>query len=156
MIVDSLYTIKNHPGLDTDFLSAIELVSDVNLFGLESGDYPLVTDKILIKIMDRHLTAPSAKSYEVHQRYIDIHIPLNGPETLGYICGDGRMENTTPYDDARDIRFAQAQRGEAWLVLPPGGLVIFFPGEWHKPACYLDSTHLLRKAVVKIAAPACD
>lgn len=153
MIVDSLASIKHHPGLDAEFLTALEQVMALDLFELAPGDYSLGAGKILVKMMDRQLTAPAVKPFEMHQRDIDIHIPLNGPETLGYVCGDARMENITPYDKAKDICFAQAQQGEAWLVLPPGGLVIFFPGEWHKPACYLDSTHFLRKAVIKIAAP---
>lgn len=155
MLIDSLQTIRQHVGLRQDLLESIDRILAVDLFSLEPGEYPLIDDEVIIKIMDRELSHPPAKPYEVHQNYIDIHIPLSGPEVLGYINGKSRMTIIAPFDTDKDIGFAEPHEkyAETWFTIPPGGLVIFYPGEWHKPACSLDVCYMLRKAVIKIKAP---
>lgn len=155
MLIDSLQTIKQHVGLGPQLIDGIERILAIDLFILEPGDYHLVEGEVIVKIMDRELSHPPAKPYEVHQRYIDIHIPLSGTEVLGYISGKSRMTIVAPFDSDKDIGFADSheKHAEAWLTIPPGGLVIFYPGEWHKPACSLDASYVLRKAVIKIKAP---
>lgn len=152
MVIDSLETIKHHVGIEKYLRDSIEQVLTMGLFSLPLGDYLLGNGKIIVKIMDRELLSPSEKRYEVHQDYIDLHIPLSGFEAIGYVNKEGRMTNITPFDLGNDIGFSEPSEKniETWINIPPGGVAIFYPGEWHKPACTLSVGAMLRKAVVKI------
>ncbi len=87
---------------------------------------------------------------EVHRRYIDIQVSLDGRERIGWRplaeCGDV----AEPYDESRDIAFF-ADRPTAWFPLARGQFAVFFPDDAHAP---LAATGTLHKVVIKVEVAA--
>lgn len=150
MIVDSLSTISQHPGLDAGLQRCLYQILKYDLFQLEPGTYPIQENLLQLKIVDRQLAIPEEKHYEVHKQFLDIHIPLSASEAIGYISPTAEISGSVPFDEQQDVAFIEETYRPSWLVLAPGDLVIIFPGEWHKPCCTLASSSVLRKAMVKI------
>jgi YhcH/YjgK/YiaL family protein len=84
---------------------------------------------------------------EAHRKYIDIQLLVAGTEEIGWReLGDCRQVDEA-YDEARDIMFF-ADRPDAWINLPPGKFMIFYPQDAHAPlAAEGDNV----KAVIKVA-----
>ena len=91
---------------------------------------------------------------EAHRRYIDIHIPLDSAETIGWaptealggITGQG-------YDAGRDITF-YTDAPHTYIDVRPGQCAVFFPEDAHAPNIGEPAPH--RKICVKIAVKDAD
>lgn len=69
---------------------------------------------------------------EVHRRYIDIHVPVNTSETIGWRSTKSLAMPITEYDAGRDIAF-YADVPEARCTITPGCFVIATPDDGHAP-----------------------
>lgn len=92
---------------------------------------------------------------EAHRRYIDIHIPLDSTETIGWAPMDTLTRTIAPgYDAERDIAF-YGDEAHTYFEVRPGECAIFFPEDAHAPNIGSPSkTH--RKICVKIAVDTSD
>ena len=92
---------------------------------------------------------------EAHQRYIDIHIPLDNPETIGWAPTDTLTHIVAPgYDVERDIAFYN-DAAHTCFDVHPGECAVFFPEDAHAPNIGIpDKCH--RKICVKIAVTSAD
>jgi len=88
---------------------------------------------------------------EIHRRYIDVHVPLAGSETL-YYCPIEHLElieDFTPKSDDLVYKINPALATE--LIVSEGSFVVFLPNEGHIPG--IKNTASLernRKIVFKI------
>jgi len=69
---------------------------------------------------------------EAHRRYIDIHVPLRGNETIGWAPLSALAHTIEPYDPERDIAF-YGDSARCLLHLAPGMIAVFFPEDAHAP-----------------------
>ena len=84
---------------------------------------------------------------EVHADFIDIQMPLDGPETYGLYTSD--LEAFGPFDKCRDIGFADVRTQP--LTLRYGEFAIFFPGSGaHAPCKTLGPKTMRKKLVIKV------
>ena len=101
-------------------------------------------------VQDVELKPLTAQSVEAHRSYIDIHVPLSGPEVIGvYEMGD--EEISFPFDEKNDCVVFKANPKP--LLVRPGEYAIFFPPHGgHAPGCQSKSgvSTKLRKIVVKV------
>ena len=87
--------------------------------------------------------------YEVHRKYIDLQLILEGDEIIRW-AHLSRLNGEPPYDAQNDIQFFSGnQEAGASLRLNAGDFVIFYPQDGHKPLLRLK-TEFSRKAVFKI------
>lgn len=84
--------------------------------------------------------------YEVHRKYIDVHVPLTAVETIGVV--ETPPGEPKEFDDANDFGLFTA-KGTPWKVAP-GEFAIFFPGEAHAPGLSSDGAKKARKIVIKV------
>lgn len=69
---------------------------------------------------------------EAHRKFIDIHVPISGPETLGWSETSTLTDVTVPYDEENDIEFFGGKPQQT-AVVTPGQFVIFYPADAHAP-----------------------
>ncbi len=69
---------------------------------------------------------------EVHRRYIDIHVPVDHDETMGWLPTHMLHDVITPYSDERDIAFYN-DTPLSHFVLHPGELCVMTPMDAHAP-----------------------
>jgi YhcH/YjgK/YiaL family protein len=84
---------------------------------------------------------------EAHRKYIDIQFLVAGSEEIGWRPTAECRQVAEKYDASRDIMFF-SDLSEAWINLPVGKFMIFYPDDAHAP---LASTGDNVKAVIKVA-----
>ena len=123
--LDQLHLYKEfHKNLDT----AIEFLAAHPLDTLPLGRTEVDGDEVFINVMDADLKPHTGSHAEYHRFYADLQIDLTGGEGWGY--------ETAP--------------GTVFGALGEGRLVLFFPGELHRPGVEMPGCDRVRKAVVKI------
>ena len=101
-------------------------------------------------LVQRYATGPSTeKRFETHRRYIDLQYVASGDERILHTPA-GALEVAVPYDDANDITFHAEPPFASSLLMRPGDIAIFHPGDAHKPGCMAGARHDVRKIVVKV------
>jgi len=96
-------------------------------------------------------------NFEAHRDFIDIHVPLEGVESIGYTPLDGRLSpgGGRPVYDASisdDVTFSRFESPEMMTTirLVDGMYAIFDPDDVHMPRLQTDGPSYLRKLVFKV------
>lgn len=83
---------------------------------------------------------------ELHSRFIDIHVPVDKDEVIGYCPAYHLRDVKTPYDAERDIAF-YADSPLCYVTLHPGEFAVMFPHDAHAP---IIGEGAVKKLCVKI------
>ena len=88
-------------------------------------------------ILWANVETPAMKSkaeqmLELHQQYIDIHVPVDKDETIGYLPDYYLPSPHIAYNPERDIAFYTAEP-LCYITLHPGEFAIFTPHDAHAP-----------------------
>ena len=128
------------------YAKAMEFLQDTDLFDLEPGKHVIDGDNLWVNIVDSKLKTPQEAKLEVHDKYIDIQIPLSKEETFGV---KPRSECTQPVgemDPVKDILFF-ADPVEETVTVKAGGVITFEPDTAHAPLIGEGTIH---KAIFKV------
>ncbi|MFI3330547.1 MAG: YhcH/YjgK/YiaL family protein [Rikenellaceae bacterium] len=147
MIVTSLSKAVQYISLHERFRAAFDSLLQVDLFSLESGTYPIDGEDIyMIVAEDLDLKKVEDAKLEVHDKYIDIQLPISAEE--GFLWAD-RSDCQMPcadMDKVKDIQFFDDEPS-SFIKIHPGQLVIFFPWDAHGP---LVGEGKIKKCVIKV------
>lgn len=83
---------------------------------------------------------------ELHQKYMDVHILLQGAERIGWKAAENLTTPMKPYDKAADCAF-YSDAPTAYVDLLPGQLLIAWPEDAHAP---LIGEGKIRKLIAKV------
>ena len=147
MILDRLANADQYVTLHPGFAAAFNFLRTADLASLPDGRNEIDGERLYAIVARVSGAGRRNARLEVHRRYIDIQFALTGTDDLGWKPTDTCTQPTQEFDVAGDCQqFADAP--DAWIALPPGTFVIYFPGDAHAP---LGSADNLRKVVLKIA-----
>ncbi|HEJ8429788.1 TPA: YhcH/YjgK/YiaL family protein [Klebsiella oxytoca] len=142
----------HHPecaGLSPVLLEAVRLAVKAQPQQCEPGRYDLQGDDIYMNVM-RFATQPAeSKKAELHEKFIDIQILLEGEETIHYGVVDSARECETWHHE-EDYRLCSTIADQQQVVLKPGMFAIFLPGEPHKPGVQGAESVEIKKTVIKV------
>lgn len=147
MIIDSIKSFERYTGIHESFADVCRFLKENNLSLLEDGDYEISGDRVRCRI-----SVQDAKSIdemprlEVHDSHIDIHIVIEGSETIGFKSRGACDGTGVEYDAERDIAFF-ADAPETFVNYAGDNFVICFPTDAHAP---LIGNGRIRKAVFKV------
>lgn len=116
------------------------------------GRHDLDGDRAFVIVAEDQTTPAETRRPEIHARYLDVQLLLAGAERFGY---SAIKATGTPDDDrlaTHDLAFFNQVAGEQYVDLQPGELVVFLPGEPHRPLCAVDAPMTVRKAILKMDA----
>ncbi len=122
--------------------------------GVAPGKYPLDGDRVLALVQEYAPRDYGRAKLEIHRRYIDIHVPLEGAEMLCFasVAAMPLIEDFTPRSD--DVLYELDPAAATTMVAAPGHFVSFAPGEGHSPGLrHPASPERARKIVFKVEAP---
>ena len=114
------------------YAKAIEFIANIDLNTLENGKHFIDGDNLFVNIVDSNMKTPEQARLEVHDKYIDIQIPLSKAETFGV---KPRSECTSPVgemDEVKDILF-YSDPVEKTITAGIGEVVTFAPETAHAP-----------------------
>lgn len=88
---------------------------------------------------------------ESHLAYVDVHVVLDGRETIAVWPAD-RLTIRTPYDKEQDVMFyASPAEAGLRLNLQPGFFAVFFPQDAHMTQIAQGEPEPIKKLVMKIS-----
>ena len=145
MIIDTLANLGKYVALNPLFQDVVDFINNNDLASMPTG-------KVLIKGNELYANFTVAKGktkaeakLESHDVMIDIQIPFNVPESMGYTPRTDLDEQ--PYNAEKDITFYDGL-AQQYITVHPGMFVIFFPQDAHAP-CVSEASEI-RKVIFKV------
>ena len=147
MIKDKLINGHCYDSLHPHMRMVMEVLQSLNLSELKAGRIELDGNDVYINVDRVDGRSRSEARLEAHRRYIDIQVPISGPEVMGVMPVDVLKQPAEPYDDSRDIIFYDDEITR-WETVGMDEFIIFFPEDGHAPLVECGCDHL--KLVVKV------
>ena len=146
MIIDSLKNSARIESLNPYFKQAFDYLKSLDFSKLEAGKTELNGDALFVMINDTNLKTKDDAKLEVHNKYIDIQVPVSCAESFGWKDRAKCEVVSVPFDAEKDIEF-YADIPTTYFTLQPGEFAIFFPEDGHAP-CVGEGP--IRKIIVKV------
>ena len=128
------------------YIEAMDFIRTYDLSLLAAGRYAIDGDNLYLNIVDAQMRPSVEARLEVHDRYIDVQVPLSCQETFGI---KSRAECTEPdgsMDTEKDIMFFNDVI-DTFVNVRPGEVMVFPPDTAHAPL--IGEGHI-RKAIFKV------
>lgn len=148
MIVDRLENLRLYATLHPAIGEVADYIARHDLSALETGKHPIREEDLYVNINQIKALPRSEAKLEAHRLYIDIQIPLEGVETMGYTPTDLCSTVYIPYNEEKDIMFFRGQ-AQSYLQIEPGMFALFSPQDAHAPGITPTGG---KKAIFKIKA----
>jgi YhcH/YjgK/YiaL family protein len=146
MIIDSLKNSARYEQINPYFKQAFDFLKKEPLSQLATGKTVLQEGKLFLTVNDTRLKNAADAKLEVHNKYIDIQIPVSVSESFGWKSRAACQTVATPYNPEKDIEF-YADLPATYFTLQPDEFVIFFPEDGHAPCIGSGD---IRKIIVKV------
>lgn len=147
MIFDDLSNAARYAPLHPGFRVAFEFLLRGDLAQLSVGRHEVDGDEVFALINSDPPRGHAGARLEAHRKYIDIQLLIEGSEEIGWRALADCRNLTDAYDASRDVMFF-GDEPQAWITLPVGKFMIFYPEDTHAPLA--SAGHSL-KAVMKVA-----
>ena len=149
MILDSVKSFEKYKTLVPGFDKVYEFIRKNNLQELAEGKHDIDGMNVYCTIFNGPLKSYEEAPLEVHDSYIDIHVVLEGTETIGIIdralCNEHGVN--VKYREENDIAFLGDDEPDNFVSLGVNNLAIVFPADAHAP---LIGEGTIKKAVFKV------
>ena len=139
---DSMRVEDMHPL----FKKAFDYVKTHNLLSAQCGRVEIDGDKLFINNSNPVCVKAEEQVLEVHRQYIDIHILLEGVETIGWKPLADCHNEVKAFDEATDCALF-GDVPSTYVTMKPGQMLIVWPEDAHAPIIGEGS---IRKLIVKV------
>jgi biofilm protein TabA len=147
MIIDTLTNADRYYGLHKNFKTAFEYLNSTDLVALETGVIEVADGvKVIVSNDPGKAVADTLKTFECHNKNIDIQVCIRGHETMGWRPRKDCHSVEVAYNDEKDYMFF-CDTPDTYFALKDGQFVIFFPEDVHAP---MIGEGLIKKLVVKV------
>jgi YhcH/YjgK/YiaL family protein len=147
MILDHLARAARYAKLHPGFCQGFAFLRRPDLLDLDTGKYELDGEAVFALVNRDPGRGRAGARLEAHRKYIDIQFLVDGSEEIGWRPTPECHAVVDPYSVSRDVAFF-ADEPWAWINLPVGSFMIFYPEDAHAP---LASRGENVKAVIKVA-----
>lgn len=146
MIVSNLQNSKRVESLHPLFKKLFDYVKVNDLLHAELGRIEIEGDDLFINNVNPECVSPDKQVLEVHRDYIDVHILLEGAETIGWKAIEDLTSETKPYEKEGDCAL-YSDTPTTFVNLLPGQFMIVFPEDPHAPVI---GEGKIRKLIAKV------
>lgn len=127
-------------------VALLDYVRAHDLLHAEPGCIAIDGKNAFINNVQAQCAGKQERLIELHREYIDVHVLLEGEETIGWKYAPEICSYTQPYSEASDCALS-AERPTKYFTLHPGDVAIAFPDDGHAPAI---GSGTIRKLIGKI------
>lgn len=132
MIHDTLDNFGKYTCLHPRFSKVAEFLATHNLKDLPQGRVEILPDgELFANVSTATGVALSEANVEYHRKYIDIQIPLETTEQMGWMPTQ-KVPASIVYDDSGDCGYGPG-KPTSYVTVTPGEFTIFFPQDTHAP-----------------------
>ncbi len=128
------------------YAHAMRFLEETDLAALPAGKHILDGDHLWVNIVDSPMKTVEQARYEVHDRYIDIQVPLSKDETFGVLPRALCTRPVGTIDPEKDILFFE-DPVSALVTVEAGKTITFGPDTAHAPLIGEGTIH---KAIFKV------
>lgn len=128
------------------FKQLFEFVKSNDLLNKELGKIELQGEELFINNSAPTLLSKEKQVLEIHRQYIDVHIPLDGTEIVGWKAIGDLHAPMHPFDDEKDFAVYD-EPAATYFEVKPGEFLIVFPEDAHAP---IIGEGRLRKLIAKV------
>ncbi len=133
MILDSLKNAELYYALSPRLKTAFEYLANNDLLSFEPGRHDIEGDDIFVNIAHVELKKPEAAKLEVHNKYLDIQILLEGDRvSYGWAERCDMKEPKGEFDTVKDVLFFE-DAPQTYYTLKMGQFSILLPEDAHAP-----------------------
>jgi len=147
MIIDNLSNSKQYLSLHPRFEEIFSYIDSLNWNNLPIGVTELDGQQIKVIVSESDMKSQDEAKLEVHQKFIDIQIPVTKSETFGWRSLNTLKKSSGGYAAEKDIEFFD-DKPITYIPVQPGEFAIFFPGDGHAP---LVGNGKIKKIIFKVA-----
>lgn len=101
MIVDKIENLARYVALNPLFADVVAFLQYHDLRTLPNGSHSIHGDRLYVNVEDDLGKRREEAAVEYHRRMVDIQLPLNIPETYGFVPVDDLPP--LPFDEDRDF-----------------------------------------------------
>ncbi len=129
-----------------NYVKALEYMAETDLNSLEPGKHVIDSDNLFVNIVDSQMKTPEQARLEVHDKYIDIQVPLSKGESFGVKPRSECREADGEFNTEKDILF---YRDKDWKTVSvnAGEKIVFDTDTAHAPLIGEGTIH---KAIFKV------
>ncbi|MGN0214219.1 MAG: YhcH/YjgK/YiaL family protein [Muribaculaceae bacterium] len=132
MILTTLNDSQRIEPLHPLFKTLFDYVKSHNLLDAPLGRIEIDGDNLFINNSFADAVDRDAQVLEIHRKYIDVHILLQGNETIGWKPLSAIDHLTKPYDEEGDCELSD-DRPTAFVDMLPGQVLVVYPEDPHAP-----------------------
>lgn len=148
MILDSLKNAAQYYSLHPRFKTVFDYIASHDLAAMECGRHDIDGDNIFVNVQELDLRPESEACLELHRKYIDIQLLLEGPdEIFGWSEKIDCVKPEAEFDVEKDVQFF-TDVPQCFYSVKKGQFSILFPEDGHAPM--LGKGHV-KKCIFKIA-----
>ncbi|MDR0823608.1 MAG: YhcH/YjgK/YiaL family protein [Prevotella sp.] len=146
MILDKLENSGEYEMLHPLFKEAFDYLKSIDFSKTETGKTELRGKDLFVTVSDSNLKSQEQAKLEVHDKYIDIQLPISKAETFGWKARADLIHAAEQFNKEKDIQFFN-DKYTTLIPVVPENFIIFFPEDGHAPCIGEDQ---IRKVVVKV------
>lgn len=146
MIVSNLQNSWRVESLHPLFKPLFDYVKSHDLLHAELGRVVIDGDNLYVNNVEAEGVDAACQLLEVHRKYIDVHILLEGKERIGWKALEDAGNEAKAYDASADCAF-YAEEAEQYVDLKPGQFMVAYPEDMHAP---LIGQGRIRKLIAKV------
>ncbi len=146
MILDNLRNAARYTSLHPLLKQAFDYLASLDPATLEPGKHILIEDRLIIAVNDSTLKPAGKARLEIHDDFMDIHLPLSSGERFAWRPRHLLQHASEPFNREKDARHYDDEPA-TFFEAAPGDFVIFFPEDGHA-GCIGEGS--IRKIVVKV------
>lgn len=146
MILSTLQDCGRFEVLHPLFKKAFDYVKSHNLLDAPLGRIEVEGDALFINNGNPECVKTEKQVLEVHRKYIDIHVLLEGEETVGWKPLSDCRNETKPYNEDEDCALYDEQVA-TYFKMQPGQILIVWPEDAHAPVI---GEGKIRKLIIKV------
>lgn len=133
MILDSLRNAGRVSELFPALRPLFSFVLSHDLSAAPAGRIEIDGERLFLNVDDTELLPAAERKLEVHRKYVDVHFPLSGEETVGWrSLASLPAEGDAPFDFGRDFMFYSLP-ALVYFTVKPGDFYIMCPEDAHAP-----------------------
>lgn len=146
MIVSNLQNTERIESLHPLFKTLFDYVKTHDLLHADLGRIEIDGNRLFINNVNPECVAPEKQVLELHHDYIDVHILLEGKETIGWKALEDLEKEVKAYSKEEDCAL-YADAPTTYVNLLPGQFMIVYPEDPHAP---IIGQGKIRKLIAKV------
>ncbi len=153
MIIANLTHSERTEGLHPAFRPLFEYIKAQNWAETPLGRIELDGDRLFINNVGSTCIPMEQQVLEMHRDYIDVHVPLDKPEIIGWKSIESMQHLSKEYDKDNDFALSD-DCPSTYVTVQPGEFAIVYPEDLHAP---IIGEGKIRKLIgkVRISTPEC-